>query len=303
MQQLVEGRTGTLPDGTRVIVRGGRVVPLEGQGAGVSGAGQRGMDGSLYSPPGPRGGAPQRIGGLATQEQIQLANARRAAAGAQASLGDLERFDRLQDEQGSGGLMALPFAREIVGAFDPEVAEMNEIQARLTPAQREPGSGPMSDRDVLMYERSAPGVQRPEEANRAIVDRGRSSAGRDILRAEFLDRYARQYGTLNGAEAAWRQFYDPPPVQGGSPPPRANLETTAAQRATLERLNREGRNRNAVLGSRQNPRFPPEGYDIGRLPRGDWYVAPDGQLRQAGVAASRGRGSGGRDNDPLGIRG
>lgn len=59
MQELVEGRTGTLPDGTRVVVRGGQVVPLTGpEAAGfeaLGGGWYRGPDGGTYQEG--RGGA------------------------------------------------------------------------------------------------------------------------------------------------------------------------------------------------------------------------------------------------------
>lgn len=279
MQNLREGQTGTAPDGTRVIVRGGQVVPLDGGMA-------RNLDGSIMTPPGPRGGAPRRVGGLSNRENISIQDARDSAALVESDLSDLESFARLQQQQGTGGLLALPFARQVTGALDPEVASMNAITARLAPAQRVPGSGTTSDRDLSLFLQASPSASQPKKTNDAIIDRGRQEGARRQLYAEFLDNYARQNGTLNGAQAAWRDYYDPPPVAANSPVPRGNVEPTTAQRATINRLNEAGRNRNAVLGTRQNPRVPPEGFDVSTLPAGDWYVTPAGQVQQ--VARERG---------------
>lgn len=245
---------------------------------------------------GPRGGitvldrgggtSGNRAGQLSAQERKELSEARTSASLVDTTLSDLQRFQRLQGQQKTGGGLAIPFAREVAGAFDPQVAEMNEITARLAPAQREPGSGTTSDRDLALFLQAVPGAQRPGQANNAIIDRGLQEGARRQLRSEFLDRFAQQNGTLAGSGEAWRENYQPPPVRAGTPVPRGNVEPTSAQRATINRLNQSGsRNRRATLGSRENPRVPPEGFDISSLPAGDWYVTPQGQVQQV----SRGR--------------
>jgi len=244
-------------------------------------------NGTLLSAPGPRGGAPRALMGLSVQEQKQLADARRAGAAMRTDLADTERFARLQEERGTGGLMALPFAPQIAAAFDPEVDEMNEISARLTPAQRPAGSGATSDFEQRLYGRSVPSPSRTEQGNTAVINRGRSRAGEAQLRSEFLDSYASRNGTLQGAEQAWNNAYDPPPVARSSPEPRANVRPTEAQRRAVESL--QGRDRNAQLGTRANPRVPPQGFDPAQLPAGDWYINADGQLLRGGPLQAQSR--------------
>lgn len=303
MQDLVEGRTGTLPDGTRVVVRGGRVVPVDAPvapaGAAPAAVAPNGLtrlpDGSLITAAGPRGGAPRRVGGLSVQEQKQLADMRRTGAALRTDLADTERFARLAEEQGTGGLMALPLVgglySDIRAASDPEIDEMREISARLTPLQRPAGSGATSDFEQRLYGRSVPSVNRTPQANEAVINRGRSRAGEAQLRAEFMDSWASRNGTLQGAEQAWNNAYQPPRVEEDSPEPRANVRPTQAQRSFIEAM--PGRDRTATLGSRNNPRVPPRGFDASRLPAGDWYVTPEGRLtqvaRERGNAALRGR--------------
>lgn len=282
MPDIREGQTATNPaTGERVVYRGGAWVPVGSSGAGIPAGGSRGLDGSVMTAPGPRGGAPRRVGGLSTREGISIQEARDSAGAVQADLSDLEAFARLQQRQPTGGALAIPGARQLAGAFDPDVASMNAITARLAPAQRVPGSGTTSDRDLSLFLQASPSASQPRETNETLIDRGRQEAARRQLYAEFLDRYARQNGTLNGAAEAWRQNYSPPPVANNSPVPRGNVEPTAAQRATVERLNQSGgRNRRAVLGTQNNPRVPPEGFNVETLPAGDWYISSDGALRQ-----------------------
>lgn len=238
-------------------------------------------DGSLMTGAGPRGGAPKRVAGLSVQEQVQLGTLRSRAGAQRTDLADSERFARLMENQGTGGILSVPFAGSVVGAFDDDVDEMREINARLTPAQRTPGAGATSDADLRLYQTAVPGVARRPSTNEAIINRGRARAGESQRQSEFYDWYASQNGTLQGALQAWNNIYDPPPVAAGTTEPRANVRPTAAQRATVNRLNQSGaRNNNAVLGTRQNPRVPPEGYNIESLPAGDWYVTPSGQVAQ-----------------------
>jgi hypothetical protein len=228
---------------------------------------------------GPRGGRTV-VGGLNSQEREEVSRSRVEAELVDTTLSDLMRFDRLQNQQGTGGLMGLPFAPAVFGAIDPQVSEMNEVTARLAPAQRVAGSGTTSDADLRLFLQAVPGVNRPASANRAIIDRGLQEGARRQLRAEFLEDYAAQNGTLTGSAEAWRRNYRPPPVRENTPVPRGNIEPTAAQRQAIQNL--AGRNRSAVLGSRQNPRVPPATFDVSSFPDGDWYVTPEGRLTQAG---------------------
>ena len=177
---------------------------------------------------------------------------------------DLMRFRNLQTQQGTGGLMGIvPGASYVAGAFDPQIAEMNEIQRRLAPAQRQEGSGSTSDIEYAGFLQSVPGPGRPRASNEAIIDRGLQEGGRRRERAKFLESYGNTNGTLNGSTAAWQLHYDPPPNRPGEPIARAAPEPTAAQRRWNVEATRTGaRNREAVIGSRENPRFVPEGLDV-----------------------------------------
>lgn len=142
--------------------------------------------------------------GLTNAEQKELAVAREAARDALAVLPDLERFGRINQDQVSGGLFAVPFADRVVGAIDSDVSQLNEISARLAPAQREPGSGTTSDRDLALFLQAVPSVQRPRAANAALIERGRAEGRRRQAYADFLDRYAAENGTLSGADEVFR---------------------------------------------------------------------------------------------------
>lgn len=144
---------------------------------------------------------------LATREQIQLSEARAAARNADEVVGDLNRFENLNAVEPSGGWRALPLAREVIGAFDNEASQMNEITARLAPAQRVPGSGTTSDRDLSLFLQASPSLNRPRNANQAIITRGRAEAERRAAYSAFLDRWSERRGTLIGADEAFRVYW------------------------------------------------------------------------------------------------
>lgn len=186
-QVAPEGTVVDMPDGSVKVKRGGRWIDA----------------GRLYN-----GAAPK----LTPQENKQLGEARMYAEKATGVMQDVDRFLSLNSQQASGGALGLPIVRNVQGLFDPEVAEMNAINNRLTPAQREPGSGAMSNADVDMYRSSVIGYDKPGPANQKIGARTRAAAIRQRDYAAFMDYYARVNGTLNGAQEMWDGYKEAEPV-------------------------------------------------------------------------------------------
>lgn len=173
-----EGQTATNPKtGQKVVYQGGMWVAVQGQDKS-----------KLVSP----------------VERSSLDQAQKDAQNAIGVLGDLTRFQDVNTSTPTGGLGGLPIIRDIREKFDPNVQQLAEITARIAPAQRQPGSGTTSDRDLALFLQASPGVTRNKTSNDAIVERGRGEAVRRQQYADFLDKYARENGTLNGAEAAFR---------------------------------------------------------------------------------------------------
>lgn len=217
VQKIVEGQTATNPStGEKIVYRGGKWFPVGGQGA-ASMAGQ-----------------------LSPQERASLDEAQTSARGALETLPDLNRFEEINGRIKTGGLDRWDdFAQR---QFNPDFQQMEEISARLTPAQRQPGLGTTSDRDLALFEKAVPSVKNNSPANSAILDRARAEAVRRQQYADFLDDYAAKNGTLNGAEKAFR-------AQAG-------------------------------LGSRATPYDAAAAGDRSQLPRGSYYMDPQGNLRR-----------------------
>lgn len=152
-----------------------------------------------------QGGAPAaKPPKLTPQESAQLQTARAAAQARAAAAADAERFLELNRKAGTGQVWSLPFASEVRGAFDSNFAGMQSLTNRMAPAQREAGSGAMSDKDVALFKKSVPNPDFTGPTNTGIARRMQDDAKRAADYAAFLDEFAATRGTLIGAQAAWQ---------------------------------------------------------------------------------------------------
>ncbi len=187
MANAPEGTVIQMPDGSQRVKRGGQWLPA----------------GNMYVGAGPK---------LTPQENKQLGEVRMTANKASGAIQDMDRFMTLNQRQPSGQLLGLPVVRDIAGVFNDDIGEMNAINNRLTPSQRESGSGAMSDRDVDMYRRSVVGVGQTGPANQRIAALAKAGAVRQRDYAAFMDYFSRVNGTLNGAQELWDAYRDAEPV-------------------------------------------------------------------------------------------
>ena len=199
MSGLVEGRTGTDPaTGRRVIVRNGRVGYMDA------------------SPIGGPSGAQRR---LSSQDQSFLSEQRSAAQQAAEAERASQRFLELNRKQGTGEIYSLPGVSELRGAFDPNMSEMEALTNRMAPALRQPGSGAMSDKDLALFKKSIPNPNFPGPTNQRLAQGISQGAQRQRDYVAFLERYARQNGTIVGAQEQWDAMQRQP-AQPRTPLPR-----------------------------------------------------------------------------------
>jgi hypothetical protein len=223
---------------------------------------------------------------LTSQEAAQLRAARETAQSSGSAARDADRFIAINQDVGTGEFWSLPAASEVRGAFDPRFAEMQSLTNRMAPAQRQAGSGAMSDKDVALFKRSVPNPDFPGPTNAAIARRLKDEASRSQGYAAFLDQYAQQNGTLLGAEAAWAAQ-----KPAGAPAARAKPVTgipgqttvkpdfgamTPAQRRAAGRF----RGSKAPSGTEGNPSIPVSEQQYNALPKGAVYLHPDGTIKR-----------------------
>lgn len=157
---------------------------------------------------------------LTPQEEILLSEARQGASSASDMASQAQRFVELNKRAATGPIYAIPGVNALMSAFKPELAQMDALQARMAPAQRQPGSGTMSDRDLELFMRAIPSTSRMGTANQEIARDMQVMADKRKARSEFLDAYAKRAGTLKGAEAAFERYWEQR-TKGGQRPPKS----------------------------------------------------------------------------------
>lgn len=213
MASIIEGQTATNPTtGEKIVYRGGKWMAAD----------------------------QSRAGSLSPQERVSVKEAQESARVALETLPDVNRFESVNQRTPTGGFNR--WNDTLQSIYDPKMQQLNEISARLTPAQRQPGSGTTSDRDLALFQQAVPSRKNAATTNSAIIERARAEAVRRQQYADFLDEYAAKNGTLNGAEKAFRA------VVG--------------------------------LGTRDIPFDAQAAGDRSQLPRGAYYRDPEGNLRR-----------------------
>lgn len=89
--------------------------------------------------------------------------------------------------------------------FNPQQSAARALASRMTGLMRPTGSGATSDFEQRLYQRGAPSLDKPAEANDLIID-GMETLGRiSDARQFFYEDFAEANGSLNGAERAFQQ--------------------------------------------------------------------------------------------------
>lgn len=140
----------------------------------------------------------QMRGRVYDQDNKRLDDLRSKVSVGRTIMSDLERFGQLNRAQETGGLWNnLP-----TPTTDDQKKEMESITARLAPAQRTPGAGSSSDRDVDLYLRGLPGIDKTGTVNKEI----RAAYKKQLTDAEsnlgFMEKYLTDNGYLSGADVA-----------------------------------------------------------------------------------------------------
>jgi len=170
-----------------------------------------------------------------------------------------ELGERLSKTPGGvvGGLqdMALSFGVALGPGAD-DAAAAKAIIARLVPSQRQPGSGQMSDRDVLLFRDSLPKLVNRPGGNKLIIDTMKAMAEFKIRQAEIAS--AAMTGQMTRAQATQALMSLPDPMQ--------------AFRAQQSGIGGD------TVG-KSNLAKPRTAQDFYNLPKGTKFMAPDGSVR------------------------
>jgi hypothetical protein len=129
------------------------------------------------------------------------ADAQNRAFQAPGKIANLDRMAQLLDGVDSGklsglGLEAARFAKSLGLNIDPKLGNKQAAEAlaiEMALQMREPGSGPMTDRDFDNYLNTVPSLAKTAEGRREITATLKAKARRDIQMAKMMREYAKKH--------------------------------------------------------------------------------------------------------------
>jgi hypothetical protein len=108
--------------------------------------------------------------------------------------------------------------------------EMEAITSRLAPGQRIEGSGTTSDKDIAMFVKAVPSIDKKGDVNQSIRENFTKQYDRSKAKLQYLQNYYDQYGHLNGADTLWEKEKDKYLTQpGANKPPMVNQDQQAIE--------------------------------------------------------------------------
>ena len=117
-------------------------------------------------------------------------------------LQDMETFGALNRQSRTG-----EFYTGIQPSFlqGSDEQEMEAITSRLAPGQRIEGSGTTSDKDIAMFVKAVPSINKKGDVNQSIRENFAKQYNRSKAKLQYLQDYYDQYGHLNGADTLWEK--------------------------------------------------------------------------------------------------
>lgn len=218
-------------------------------------------------------------------ENLDRKNAERFATlsdGGQDARSRIAQLDQLATllQQSPSGAEAR--VKMLLGDFGVNTDGLDSLQAtqalieRMVPAQREPGSGPMSDADIAGFRRSLPRVINQPGGNELILGTAKAIAQYDIQRGEIADMVADR--AISPAEGRKRLRDLQNPLAGYSDLIR-NVGTGGEGPRVSQTPTVDGVPVGAAMSTGQ-PAQPASKAEYDALPSGSMFRAPDGSMRR-----------------------
>ena len=233
----VDGALGNDGQGNTFIIRNG--VPVK---AAQDANGAWAPDIGVKNPAAPGAGmwnapassAPDPIARRAeyTAQNKQL-NDERAALGNYQSMGqDLDTFDHLNQQRGTGGFFnAVPGFKGINEINSPNLQQMSQIGSKLQVASVVKGQGSISDFERKLFAQGVPTTDKYGGVNSNITAYMRSKLAEENDRLDFQEHYLSSNGTTAGSQRAWSAYTQANPYIANSP--TANDSYPATGKAAL----------------------------------------------------------------------
>jgi len=133
-------------------------------------------------------------------------------AAARKGVARARRAEGLMSRQKTGGIYSVPVVGSVAGLLDPEIRELDAIQAEVARSKRQPGEGAISDFDAQQFLNMTYGKDKPTATNRALIQAQRIADDAAIQRRGFMEWHYNTFGSTVGAEEAWDRYAQDNPI-------------------------------------------------------------------------------------------
>lgn len=194
-------------------LRRGLITPQQAQAKGYGGVANAASTGKL-APGGP-------VASDIKTDQERLDKLREAAQLHRWVADNADQFIDINTKQGTGQMLGVgtPLTGtfgDLVANFDPELATLKGITAKVGRKLRTPGEGATSDFEAKMNLTAFPNISAPGPSNVALAKQWRQEAEYRSEMADFYDAWFAKNGTLLGAESAFQKARDAKKPRGGN---------------------------------------------------------------------------------------
>lgn len=136
-----------------------------------------------------------------TSKQVERVN--EAASMFTGTIGELEKAKALLD---SGLNTGIVIGKVPLVARSTDAQEFDQLSKTFLPKMRQGMPGAVSDRDMKIFQSANFGLEKDENVNRDIINRGIAVAKRNADYARFISNYNTVYGTTKGADSEWKRY-------------------------------------------------------------------------------------------------
>jgi hypothetical protein len=169
----------------------------------------------------------QKVG---SQDAAAISDMRGAATRSQNFATMADQFMALNRQTGTGPARVAGLGELLPGKTSANLQAMQAIASRAAPSMRVPGSGATSDKDMALYMASFPKITNWGGSNAEVTKGLKQEASKTAARAAWAEKWAQTTGSLNGADAAFENWWtsrqspkaskSAPPLPGPAPRPK-----------------------------------------------------------------------------------
>lgn len=136
----------------------------------------------------------------------------------QSRINDYNRIEQLLEDKDvkTGGISGSIKKNIPTALLNSKTQELQSLINKIVPQMRPSGSGPISDKDMAIFEKATVGLDKEKEANLNIVKGRRAIDENSIAREELRAEWVGNGGQITDFDREWRNYINKNPIFSNS---------------------------------------------------------------------------------------